>query len=357
MSETATTVLPAEYESLCIGITLYDPQTGNILDVNQRAEATFGYDLERLQQMGISEYTANTYDHSRSQFLDHLRSAINDGHQQFRWRIQRENGELRWVQFHFARFEVRDRTCVRAELRDITKFLETTHREELFRRILRHNLRNKATVLMGHAERIGDNSETPLVCEAASSIYSAAEKIGSIVESVGEIEDAVNRDKTSCVSQNAGEIIRDVSASVSSDYPKADVVINGQEELRLPGTEALSCALRHAIENGITHSSETEPIVRVSIKSLTNTDRIRICIADNNPPIPKCELDAIHDRESVTATSHGSGVGLFVIRWCVESLGGEIEIKQTPPRGNQVLIYLPSMRPAAVSLASSCDAC
>ena len=357
MSETVTATLPAEYESLCIGITLYDPQTGNILDANQRAEAIFGYDLERLQQMEIGEYTANTYNLPRSEFLAQLRSAINDGHQQLRWRIQRENGELRWIQFHFARFEVGDRTCVRAELRDVTEILETTHREELFRRILRHNLRNKATVLMGYAERIRRNAETPLVCEAADSVHSAAENVGSIVESVGDIEDAVNRDNASCTPRSASEIIRNVSASVDSDYPNADIVINEQDELRLPDNEALSCALRHAIENAITHSSETEPVATVSVKSLSDTGRIRICIADNNPPIPKCELDAIHDRESVTTTSHGSGVGLFVMKWCVESLGGEIEVKQTQPGGNQILIYLPSVRPAAVSLASSCDAC
>ena len=357
MSETITEELPTEYDSLCIGITLYDPQTGSILDANQRAEAIFGYDLERLQQIDIVEYTADTHGSSTSEFLAQLRSATNHGHQQLRWRIQRENGELRWVQFHFAKFEVRGQTCVRAELRDVTEILETTHREELFRRVLRHNLRNEATVLMGHAERIRRNAETPLIGEAAGSIYSAAENIGSIVESVGEIEDTVNQTTTSCTPQSAAEVIRSVSTVVGSDYPEADIRINAEEKLRLPDSEALRCALRHAIENAIVHSSETEAVVKIHVKALPKTDRIRVCIADDNSPIPNCEIDAIHDRESVTTTSHGSGIGLFVMKWCVESLGGEIEIKQANLRGNKVLMYLPNIRPAAVSLTSSCDAC
>lgn len=36
------------------------------------------------------------------------------------------------------------------------------------------------------------------------------------------------------------------------------------------------------------------------------------------------EIDALSAPSEITSTSHGSGVGLFVITWSVESLGGEI---------------------------------
>ena len=105
MSETATEALPAEYESLCIGIALYDPQTGEILDTNRRAEALLGYGRKHLRRMDIEEYTADTYCYSVSDFLARLRSATADSHQELRWRIKRENGALRWIQFHFAGFD------------------------------------------------------------------------------------------------------------------------------------------------------------------------------------------------------------------------------------------------------------
>ncbi|WP_245545437.1 sensor histidine kinase [Halomicrobium katesii] len=209
---------------------------------------------------------------------------------------------------------------------------------------------------MGQSGRIRTNAETASVREAADSIHSAAENIGSIVESVKQIEDAVDQKGSPSAPQNATKILRDVSAAVSSDCPKANISINAQDELQIPADEALTYALRHALENAITHSSETEPTIRIFAEALPDSDRIKISIRDNNPPIPKCEIDSIRDHESITATSHGTGVGLFIIKWCVESLGGEIEINRVQPRGNEVLIYFPTMRPAAVSLGSGCDA-
>ncbi|TKX83031.1 ATP-binding protein, partial [Halorubrum sp. SS5] len=40
-------------------------------------------------------------------------------------------------------------------------------------------------------------------------------------------------------------------------------------------------------------------------------------------------------------TSHGSGIGLFVMKWCVESLGGEVLFESRNSGGNAVCLLLP----------------
>jgi len=60
------------------------------------------------------------------------------------------------------------------------------------------------------------------------------------------------------------------------------------------------------------------------------------------------EVEALDEHTETTATSHGSGVGLFVMKWCIESLGGELKIeRREDDRGNVVSFYLPPKEPPA----------
>ena len=64
-------------------------------------------------------------------------------------------------------------------------------------------------------------------------------------------------------------------------------------------------------------------------------------ISDNGPPIPEIEIDILDDEEAASNTYHGSGLGLWVTKWCVESLGGRLEFEQEDPRGNSVTLSEP----------------
>ncbi|MEF8857231.1 MAG: ATP-binding protein [Haloplanus sp.] len=109
--------------------------------------------------------------------------------------------------------------------------------------------------------------------------------------------------------------------------------------------DSFTHAVAHALENAIRHGEESPPVVRVTIGPSPNTGRVEIRIEDDNPPIPDAELSALDDREETTTTSHGTGVGLFVMKWCIESLGGELTIERGDSRGNTVYIYLPPKDP------------
>jgi hypothetical protein len=98
--------------------------------------------------------------YAEAEFKDHLQASAAGDPQQFTWRVKRADGELIWVQIHLSQQTLADQTCVCAEVRDITAFYEIHHRAELFWRVLRHNLRNEATIIAGNATRITANAET-----------------------------------------------------------------------------------------------------------------------------------------------------------------------------------------------------
>ncbi len=328
--------LPSEYNTLSVGIALYDPQNGMILDANERVETILGYTTEQLRDRSIESYTANTHPRSESDFQRHLYESTTDSPRQFTWRFKRADGELIWAEIELSRQTVADRPCVRAEIRDITDYYETYHRAELFWRILRHNLRNEATIIAGNMSQIIETTTVASVREAATTIRNRGRNLSSIAESVKEIEQAVTQTETELVRRHATTAVEQVVDDVECEYPSAEISITERDEMWIAGEGAFTHALTHALENAIVHSEDERPAVDVSIGSSPNTGRVEIDISDSNPPIHDDEFDALFTPDETTPTCHGSGVGLFVMKWCIESLGGEIEFKQRDPQGNIV---------------------
>jgi len=141
--------------------------------------------------------------------------------------------------------------------------------------------------------------------------------------------------------------VRAVADDVCAAYPSATVSVEEREEMWIYVDDAFEYAITHTLENAVVHAERPESVVTVSVGPSPNTGRVEISVRDRNPRIPSGELDALFDRDGRSSVSHGSGVGLFVTKWCVESLGGEVEFGRRSPRGNEVSIYLPPKAPGS----------
>lgn len=342
--------LPPAFDGLSVGIALYDPETGRILDANDRLSGLFGYGPEELRTLSIDRYTANTDRFSAPTFGDRLRACATGEDQRFTWRVKRADGRLIWVRIALSR-RSGERALVRAEIRDVTEDHDTSHREELFWRLLRHNLRNETTVLTGYSQELVEHAQSERVRRAAEAVHRTATQLGTIADSVKEIQQAVTETAGQRTHRNATAAVRDVVDDVLGSYPDASVSVVERGEMWIRVDSAFDHALSHAVENAIVHGETDEPAVEVHVGPSPNTGRVEITVSDTNPPIPEVELDALFDRENTSSTAHGTGVGLFVLKWCVESLGGEITFERRTPRGNRVAIYLPPKEPPGQSSA------
>ncbi|WP_241429969.1 ATP-binding protein [Halorubrum lipolyticum] len=79
----------------------------------------------------------------------------------------------------------------------------------------------------------------------------------------------------------------------------------------------------------------------VSVVDVEANAQGAVRIADDGPPIPETEIDVLQEDVETSSTFHGTGVGLWVMQWGVESLGGVLSFEETAPRGNVVSISLP----------------
>ena len=344
MSSKKLSELPSEYNSLHTGVALYDPNAGTVLDANKRLEQILGYTVDQLRDLSVTEYTANTYRHSESEFHDRLYASVNGDPQQFTWRVKRADGELIWVQLYISQQQYEGEIYAHVEMRDITDYYETYHRAELFWRILRHNLRNDAAVILGYTNQILAHAEIEGIEESIATIQSRGENLGNMAQSVKEIEQAVTNANTEYTRRPAAATVRTITNQLGANYPAADISIIEREKMWIDINDAFSYALTHAVENAIIHSNEELPVVEVDVGPSPNTGRVEICIKDTNPVIPDEEVEALCAPTETTSTSHGSGIGLFVMKWCVESLGGEVSFENRTPRGNAVYLYLPPKR-------------
>lgn len=338
--------LPSAYDRLHVAIMLYDPETGAVLDANDPLESLFGYTTSTLRGMSIDEYSANTQSFDEARFLERVREAADGTPQQFTWRVKRADGELRWVSMQLSAYADCTRTYVLAEVSDITDHYIATRRVGLFSRILRHNLRNDVTVIAGRAANIHEESDAQPIQRDAATIQRTSRALGRLTESVKEIDRATTPTVTDRTHRHATEAVADVVDDLRTTYPAADITVAERDELWVHVDEAFDHALRHAIDNAVRHDDSPAPVVDVTVGASPNTGRVEIRIVDNAPPIPESELDAIDDFTQTTSTAHGSGTGLFVMKWCVESLGGELRFDRHEG-GNVVSVYLPPKKSRA----------
>jgi PAS domain S-box-containing protein len=332
--------LPPEYDTLHTGIGLYDPMRGTLVNANERLETLLGYTTDQLRGLSMSRYTANTYEFSEAEFVTRLREAFEGHVHQFIWRVKRSDGTLLWVRINLSRQTGDGHEYVVAEFRDVTDYYTASRRETLFWRILRHNLRNETTTIVGHAGEIQRATDSDEVLESAAVIQSTAMELGNVATSVKEIQQAATQSDTDRVYRQAADAVRDVVADIEPDYPDAEITVDERESMWVHVDAAFTHALDHAIENALIHGEQSPPTVEITVGPSPNTGRVEIRIADTNPPIPESEIAALDEFADITSTSHGTGVGLFVMKWCIESLGGELEFERRDP-GNLVRLYLP----------------
>ncbi len=333
-------LLPSMFDDLNVGITVHDPITGDILDVNERLEELYGYPAEELRQMDVEEYTAPSTRFTQQKAVERIRAAGEGDPQRFEWQIERADGDVRWVRVELHASRLDGKAVVIAEIYDITEYRKREQRLQLLSRIVRHNLRNKMTVVQGHAEQLKATLEEEPGGNIEK-ILDTAVDVGCLSESVSQIEQIASTDTTARSSTCLASVARAAVEDARSEYPEANLAADVREDVTVVADSGVDYALSQAIENAVVHNTNETPTVTVRVTSDSGDDRGVIQVVDDGPPIPTVETDVLGEDVETSSTYHGTGVGLWVMQWCVSSLGGELTFEERESGGNVVSIALP----------------
>ncbi|UTF55637.1 ATP-binding protein [Natronosalvus rutilus] len=333
--------LPSIFNDLDVGIILYQPHTGKILDVNDYTERLFGYSAAQLRAIQVDEYTAPSTPFTQAEVVDFIQTAASGEHPYFEWQIERVNGEFRWTHVYLTETTIDGSQYVLGQINDITEYKSRENLLQLLTRIIRHNLRNDMSVLIGYAEQLQTAIEDDRLEEEVQTILDVATEVGNLSNSIKEIEQVTDPDVTKRYSRNLRRVARERVKTAQAAYPDCELTTDASADVWVTADEGLTYALDHAIRNAVEHNDCDTPKVTVTVDDDNVSGLGQIQIVDNGPPIPEMEIDAIDERIETSSTYHGSGVGLWVMKWCVDSLGGKLTFKERSPRGNIVCFSLP----------------
>ncbi|MFW5937892.1 MAG: ATP-binding protein, partial [Halanaeroarchaeum sp.] len=324
----AGTRLPEIFDDLGVGITLHDPATNEILDANARLEDLYGYSAYQLRTMSVGDYTARSTRFSQDAATRLIQHAANGEPQTFDWQIERSNEELRWVRIRLSATRIDGKRCVVSEVQDVTEYRARERRLRLLSRIIRHNLRNETNVLMGYADRVRQAVEDESLEAEIETILDITTEVGGLSESVKQIEEIAEPDATDRPPTDLRTVARSAVVDARETYPHASFSVTAPEAAWVIADKGIRYAIEHAVRNAVEHNDRETPSVTVSVEDGAEGGHGVVRIADTGPPIPDTETEVLREDVETSSTFHGTGVGLWVMQWCVESLGGELSFEE-----------------------------
>jgi signal transduction histidine kinase len=221
-------------------------------------------------------------------------------------------------------------------LSDVTVRERQRQRVEVLNRVLRHNLRNDLTVVLGYAETLaaGLDGENRRMAEL---IEKNARSLVDLGENAREVEAFLEAEETTF---DAARVTRSVLADLAGEHPEATVEVDIADSIDFYGVDrAFEAIVENLVENAIEHGAEP-----VSVSLAPTDGGARLVVRDAGSGIPEHEL-AVLRSGGETALEHGSGLGLWAVYWGSTLMGATIDIETPESGGSRVAVTFPAGSP------------
>jgi signal transduction histidine kinase len=238
---------------------------------------------------------------------------------------------------------------------DVTLERRREQRLEVLNRVIRHNLRNDMTVVRGTAELIEATTDEPETADRAADIVAETQGLVDLGEKAHRFERTVS-DDTVRRDVALRDLLAGVLADVRQDHPDVDLALAVPDGVTVrTNPDLLELAFHNLVENAVVHgrpadggavgdggtpgkdhddaatdddasptSEGTRPAsIAVPLADDAPSGETVVEVVDDGPGIPDHEV-AVLDQDRETALEHGSGIGLWLVKWCVAAAGADV---------------------------------
>lgn len=216
---------------------------------------------------------------------------------------------------------------------DITEEVQRQRHLDVLHRVLRHNLRNELTVILGHISQVITDVDDPETQASATAVKQAATRLTQLSEEAKTIERVLGETLT-VRPISLQPLVSDIVAECEARFDSAIISTEVPAEVEVCADEKLQIVLRSLVDNAIRHNESDDPCVAVD--ATTRETTVELSVIDNGPGIPAVEQAVITDDTEITPLTHGSGLGLWLVKWLVDAYDGELAI-ETPASGGTVV--------------------
>jgi PAS domain S-box-containing protein len=226
------------FENVSDGLVIHDPETDEIVDLNEQFCELNGYDRGELVGESIGLVTAPGDEYDEQAAREMIEQAREDGPQLFEWRNQRKSGETFPVEVHLALIQVDGQEYVLATIRDIT--------ERKTRERKRQESERRFRLIAEHIDEIiylssADFSEIQYINSAYEEIY--GEPIEDLYENPQSFVEAAHPDDRERYKQDIERLVEDIE---SGQY---DDIYEWQYRLQRDGETRWVNVARFPVEN------------------------------------------------------------------------------------------------------------
>jgi signal transduction histidine kinase len=215
---------------------------------------------------------------------------------------------------------VYDARRVRAE-----QLARERRRTAVLNRVLRHNLRNEAQVLAGHADIVAGVPEEGQLRRSAAVLKRSAEAVGSLAEGAKAISRERDRPFEEYEPTDPAVVLEDAVDHARDRFPDVAFAFDAPDDIEatVRASDGLRTALDELLENAAEHG---EPPVEASIRVLP--EAVELSVTDHGAGIPDHERDVVAGGADITQLTHGSGLGLWVAKTVADAHGGSLSFEE-----------------------------
>lgn len=220
-----------------------------------------------------------------------------------------------------------------------------------------HELRTPLAVICS----AGDNLAEGVIPDSGNSIRKYGElirsegrKLAGMIEQIMQFAGS-RRSRRAVTLQPAGinEIVESTLKQMQPEIAAAGFAIEKNYAPDLPrinvDAATLSRAIQNLIQNALKYSGENRWLsIRTQKAPQKRGAEVRLVVEDKGIGIGKEDMAHIfkpfyRGKAAAAAQIHGAGLGLFLVREILASMGGSVSAKSTPGKGSAFTLHLPAL--------------
>jgi PAS domain S-box-containing protein len=347
--------------------------------VNQAFSDMLGYSIEELLSLTDSGFLELVHKEDRN-FVKTEADTRQDGKagaSNYNCRIQRKNGEVRWISIFgkpvtylggkaslAAVFDITDETLYKIEREKLMRFIESKNEElESIVQVASHDLRTPLVNIQGFAYEIAtasdelfefvqgriDKSEMAVFEKFYQEVVVAKDYISNNVSKQAELLSSLlkvsrlGRRKVAKMPLDVNKMVKSILDTMAYQIQQNTVSIKFDELSNCFGDEViLTQVFTNLIENAIKYKGDNP--CEIQISGVDRNGFAEYCVEDNGVGISKNIIDNVFDLfyRYDQKKSEGEGIGLSIVKRGVIMNGGKVWVESEPGIGSKFFVSMPT---------------
>ncbi|XGI84453.1 PAS domain S-box protein [Halorutilales archaeon Cl-col2-1] len=357
-------------ENIGVGVGVYS-ENGYIEYANRHYAEMLGLERNEILDKPIWEINPEV----DPEKIDEYWGSFEEGETRVRQTVhEKKDGSVFPVEVNTKCIRIGENVYHAGTIKDITQRVKNEERSEILSRVLRHDLKNRLTVIEGYVDLVRSSvDEEEVAPEIEEYLKKSKEEIARLdnkSRSTRRLQEVVKEDDTrysvdlGSLLEKAAEKARDrfedaesspeirlsLPASedegedeeddgVSSEDTSETAENSDKDGVHVVTNGYLGQAVSQILDNAVIHNDTENPVVEVAVEDDDSYATVRI--DDNGPGIPYEERDLIFGREEKDDLHHGEGMGLFFVDEVVGSLNGDVWVEDSSLGGSSFKIRIP----------------